>query len=83
MKLVPIKREKLLTTLNIAKIPSKKVKVQVEARQTFPFCCNLAEKLKVGQALSLTWTFTFLVVIFATFRELRCFLTNGWDQFHT
>ena len=47
MELVPLNRDKLLNSLNKAKIPTKQVKVQVEACQTFPFCCNLAEKLKV------------------------------------
>ena len=48
MELVPLNREKLSTSLNMAKIPTKKVKVQVEACQTFPFCCDLAEKGLTG-----------------------------------
>ena len=61
MELVPPNREKLLSSLEMAKIPTKKVKVHVRVCETFTFCCNLATKLGVWQAL--TWTFTFLVEI--------------------
>ena len=41
MELVPPNRKKLLSSLEMAKIPTKKVKVHVRVCQTFNFCCNL------------------------------------------
>ena len=66
----PAQKRKII---NMAKISTKKVKVEVKASQSFPFCCNFnSRKTKVWQAL--TWTFTFLVGTFTTFHELRYFL---------
>ena len=48
MELVPPNREKVLTSLNMAKIPTKKVKVQVRVCQTFTLCLNLTEKMEVS-----------------------------------
>ena len=75
MELVPPNREKLLSSPRMAKIPTKKVKVHVKVCQTFTFCCDRARKIKVW--LALTWTFTFLVRIFAIFYELSNFSLLG------
>ena len=50
------------------------------ACQTPNFVAKLQQKVKVSQTL--TWTFTFLVGIFAISSELSHFLYWG-DQFHT
>ena len=42
MELVPPNRKKWLSSLEMAKIPTKKVKVHVRVCQTFTFCCKLA-----------------------------------------
>ena len=42
MDLVPPNRKKWLSSLEMAKIPPKKVKVHVRVCQTFTFCCKLA-----------------------------------------
>ena len=81
VELVPPNREKWLSSLEMAKILTKKVKVRVRVCHTITFCWNLAEEIKVWRAL--TWTFTFLVGIFAIFGELTHFFTIRWDQFHT
>ena len=58
----------------MAKIPTKKVKVQVRACQTLIFSAKLQHKVKAGQTLS--WTF--LVGIFAIFGKLsHCSLLGG------
>ena len=75
MELVPLNREKLSTSLNMAKIPTKKVKVQVRACQISTFSARLWQKVKVRQTL--TRTFTFLVGIFAIFGELSHFSLLG------
>ena len=49
MELVPPKREKWLSLPKMAKIPTKKVKVQLRVCPAFTLCCNLAEKIKVWQ----------------------------------
>ena len=59
----------------MAKIPTKKVKVQVRACQTLIFSAKLQHKVKAGQTLS--WTFTFLVGIFAIFSKLNHFSLLG------
>ena len=59
----------------MAKIPTKKVKVQVSARQTLISSAKLQQKMKVWQTLTLT--FTFLVGIFAIFGELSHFSLLG------
>ena len=59
----------------MAKILTKKVKVQLRVYPAFTLCCKLAEKIKVWQAL--TWTFTFLIGIFAIFGKLRHFSLLG------
>ena len=59
----------------MAKIPTKKVKVQVRACQTLIFSAKLQHKVKAGQTLS--WTFTFLVGIFAIFGKLSHFSLLG------
>ena len=57
------------------------MKVQVRACQTPNFVAKLQQKVEVSQTL--TWTFTFLVGIFAISSELSHFFSIGWDQFHT
>ena len=47
MELVPPNREKLLSLPKMAKIPTKKVKVQVRVCETFTFCCNLEDQFLV------------------------------------
>ena len=59
----------------MAKIPTKKVKVQVRACQTLIFSAKLQHKVKAGQTLS--WTFTFLVRNFSIFGELGLFSPLG------
>ena len=56
-------------------ISTKKVKVQVRACHTPNFVANLQQKVKVSQML--TWTFTFLVGIFAISSELSNFSLLG------
>ena len=56
----------------MAKILTKKVKVQVRASQTLIFLALSQQKVKVWQ--SFTWTFTFLVGIFAILGEFGSFL---------
>ena len=69
----PAQKRKII---NMAKISTKKVKVEVKASQSFPFCCNFnSRKTKVWQAL--TWTFTFLVEIFLSSMNLFIFLLLG------
>ena len=51
MELVPPNREKWMSLLNMAKISTKKVKVQIRVCHAFTFCCNLGEKIKALQAL--------------------------------
>ena len=59
----------------MAIIPTKKVKVQVRACMSLIFSAKLQYKVKAGQTLS--WTFTFLVGIFAIIGELSHFLLLG------
>ena len=59
----------------MAKNPSEKVKVQVRASQTLIFLALSQQKVKVLQTL--TWTFTFLVGIFAILGELSSFSLLG------
>ena len=37
----------LVGILQMAKIPTKKVKGYVRVRRTFTFCCNLAEQIEI------------------------------------
>ena len=75
VELVPPNREKLLSSQRMAKILTKKVKVQVRAGQTLIFLALSQQKVKVWQTL--TWTFTFLVGIFAILGELSSFSLLG------
>ena len=59
----------------MAKILTKKVKVQVRASQTLIFLALSQQKVKVWQTF--TWTFTFLVGIFAILGELSSFSLLG------
>ena len=59
----------------MAKIRTKKMKVQVRARQTLILSAKLLKKVKVLQTL--TWTITFLVGIFAIFGEIGHFSQLG------
>ena len=81
MELVPPNSEKMTKFIGNSNISTKKVKVQVRACQTPNFVAKLQQKVKVSQTL--TWTFTFLVGIFAISSELSHFFSIGWDQFHT
>ena len=45
MELVPPNRELLLSSPEMTKIPTRKLKVQVKICQTFTFCWHLSEKL--------------------------------------
>ena len=59
----------------MAKIPNRKVKVQVRVCQIFTFCCNLAEGIMDWQTL--TWTFTFFSRDTAVFGRLSHFSLLG------
>ena len=79
MELVPPNSEKMTKFIEDSNISTKKVKVQVRACQTPNFVAKLQQKVKVSQTL--TWTFTFLVGIFAISSELSNFsLLGGTSQ---
>ena len=59
----------------MAKIPTKKVKVQVRACQTSICSAKLQQKVKAWQTLN--WFFTFLVGIFAIFGKISNFSLLG------
>ena len=73
MELVPPNSEKITKFTKASNIPTKKVKVEVKTCQTSIFSAKLQQKVKVWQTL--TWTFTFLVGIFAIFGELSYFFS--------
>ena len=75
MELVPPNREKWLSSQKLAKILTKRVKVQVRAGQTLISLALSQENVKVWQTL--TWTFTFLVGIFAILGEISSFSLLG------
>ena len=75
MELVPPNSEKMTKFIEDSNISTKKVKVQVRACQTPNFVAKLQQKVKVSQTL--TWTFTFLVGIFAISSELSNFSLLG------
>ena len=81
MELVPPNRDKWLRAPKMAKIPAKKVKVQVRVCHTFTFCCTLAEKSEGLTDSDLD--FHFFSWDIAIFGEFSNFFTIGWDQFHT
>ena len=72
MELVPPNSEKITKFIEDSNISTKKVKVQVRACQTPNFVAKLQQKVK-----TLTWTFTFLVGIFAISSELSNFSLLG------
>ena len=83
MKLVPTNRETLLSSKKLAKIPSKKVKIQVRACETLIYYAKFKHKVMGWQAL--TWTFTFSVGIFAIFVPVpivRSFLGGTSQRIH-
>ena len=72
MELVPPNSERMTKFIEDSNISTKKVKVQARACN---FVAKLQQKVKISQTL--TWTFTFLVGVFAISSELSNFSLLG------